>query len=111
MRRSQDLELEITESVFLRDIEEIVRTLSELKSMGVAISQDNFGTGYSQLSPAPRLLNRHFMFHKNVSDVHRKRYRKSSIDCIRRKPRPITRSRPFGHFSVDVCSDITSVTA
>ena len=50
-----DLELEITESVFLRDIEETVRTLSELKSMGVAISLDDFGTGYSSLNYLRRL--------------------------------------------------------
>src|ERR1700730_12834142 len=50
-----DLELEITESVFLGDIEETVRTLSELKSMGVAISLDDFGTGYSSLTYLRRL--------------------------------------------------------
>jgi EAL domain-containing protein (putative c-di-GMP-specific phosphodiesterase class I) len=50
-----DLELEITESVFLRDIEETVRTLSELRSMGVAISLDDFGTGFSSLNYLRRL--------------------------------------------------------
>jgi EAL domain-containing protein (putative c-di-GMP-specific phosphodiesterase class I) len=50
-----DLELEITESVFLDDIEETVRTLLELKSMGVAISLDDFGTGYSSLNYLRRL--------------------------------------------------------
>jgi hypothetical protein len=50
-----DLELEITESVFLRDIEETVRTLSELKSMGVAVTLDDFGTGYSSLNYLRRL--------------------------------------------------------
>jgi EAL domain-containing protein (putative c-di-GMP-specific phosphodiesterase class I) len=50
-----DLELEITESVFLRDIEETVRTLSELRSMGVAISLDDFGNGYSSLNYLRRL--------------------------------------------------------
>ena len=50
-----DLELEITESVFLHDIEETVRTLSELKSIGVMISLDDFGTGYSSLTYLRRL--------------------------------------------------------
>lgn len=50
-----DLELEITESVFLRDIEETVRTISELRSMGVSVSMDEFGTGYSSLNYLRRL--------------------------------------------------------
>lgn len=50
-----DLELEITESVFLRDIEDTVRTISELRSMSVSVSMDEFGTGYSSLNYLRRL--------------------------------------------------------
>ena len=44
------LELELTEGVLLRNNEEILRTLREIKEMGVSLSLDDFGTGYSSLS-------------------------------------------------------------
>ena len=43
------LELEITESVFLADVEGIDATFSALKRMGVRLALDDFGTGYSAL--------------------------------------------------------------
>jgi diguanylate cyclase (GGDEF)-like protein/PAS domain S-box-containing protein len=43
------LELEITESVLLDNSEENIRTLRALKALGVAISLDDFGIGYSSL--------------------------------------------------------------
>ena len=44
------LQLEITESIFINDIELIIGKLSELKSQGFEIVMDDFGTGYSCLS-------------------------------------------------------------
>jgi EAL domain-containing protein (putative c-di-GMP-specific phosphodiesterase class I) len=44
------LELELTESILLRNIEETLATLADIKSMGVHLSIDDFGTGYSSLS-------------------------------------------------------------
>jgi diguanylate cyclase (GGDEF)-like protein/PAS domain S-box-containing protein len=44
------LELEITESMVMRDIENATRVLSELRKMGVRIAIDDFGVGYSSLA-------------------------------------------------------------
>jgi len=44
------LELEITESAFIHDLERAKRTLEQLQSLGVRVWLDDFGTGYSSLS-------------------------------------------------------------
>ena len=44
------LELEITESTLMHDVDKAVSTLKAFKDMGVRIAIDDFGTGYSSLS-------------------------------------------------------------
>ncbi len=44
------LELELTENVFMRNTDYTVDTLTKIRSMGVNLSLDDFGTGFSSLS-------------------------------------------------------------
>lgn len=46
---SRYLEVELTESVMIRDMESSLRQIAQLREMGVSVSLDDFGTGYSSL--------------------------------------------------------------
>ncbi|MES2317399.1 MAG: EAL domain-containing protein [Pseudomonadota bacterium] len=49
------LKLELTESLLMDDVEEIISKMTSLKRHGVMFSLDDFGTGYSSLSYLKRL--------------------------------------------------------
>jgi diguanylate cyclase (GGDEF)-like protein len=75
------LELEVTESVLLAENELTLRTLHQLRELGVRISMDDFGTGYSSLSHI-----RSFPFDKikiDQSFVHDLSVRRDSLAIVK----------------------------
>jgi diguanylate cyclase (GGDEF)-like protein len=50
-----DLELEITESVVIDDVDSVTDTANAIRFLGVSLAMDDFGTGYSALSYLTRL--------------------------------------------------------
>jgi diguanylate cyclase (GGDEF)-like protein len=51
----QRLKLELTESLLVTDVDEVIEKMLALKAQGVGFSLDDFGTGYSSLSYLKRL--------------------------------------------------------
>jgi diguanylate cyclase (GGDEF)-like protein len=49
------IELEITETMIMRNIEQSIETLTQLRSVGMQVAVDDFGVGYSSLGQLTRL--------------------------------------------------------
>lgn len=47
---AQQLTLEITEGIFIDDLQYLIPVLNSIRDLGVKLSMDDFGTGYSSLS-------------------------------------------------------------
>jgi diguanylate cyclase (GGDEF)-like protein/PAS domain S-box-containing protein len=52
---AESLTIEVTESLVMADIDEYVKTLTQLRRLGVRVSLDDFGSGYSSLTQLHRL--------------------------------------------------------
>ncbi len=46
----ENLKLEITESMLMENVEEVIKILNQIKTCGIKLAIDDFGTGYSSLS-------------------------------------------------------------
>ena len=55
LHASGGLELEITESVIMADVKQVVASLQTIRNMGVSVAIDDFGTGFSSLSYLSKL--------------------------------------------------------
>jgi diguanylate cyclase (GGDEF)-like protein len=70
-----DLEVEITESIAIKDLDTTIATLESLRGIGVKIALDDFGTGYSSLAalkylPLDRLkIDRSFISELTANSV------------------------------------------
>ena len=67
---AKHLELELTETLIVRDLDDLTRKMVELVGQGVSFSLDDFGTGFSSLSHLKRLpLSKLKIDRSFISDV------------------------------------------
>lgn len=73
--RPEYLEVELTETMAMQDIERTISILKEIQSMGVSVSMDDFGTGYSSLSALKLLpinilkIDRSLIYDININET------------------------------------------
>lgn len=81
----KQLEVEITENVLISSLEDSIHKLGELKAMGVGLSLDDFGTGFSSLTylrnlPVETLKIDKSFIDKLLEDSMQKDFVRSIID-------------------------------
>lgn len=78
------LQLELTEGIFMEDMEAAIQRIRDLRTLGVSIAIDDFGTGYSSLAHLKRFpldvlkIDRLF-----VEDIHRGTVNEALVHSIR----------------------------
>jgi EAL domain-containing protein (putative c-di-GMP-specific phosphodiesterase class I) len=80
---SEHMELEITESLLMGDNEDVNSVLNGISSLGVKISLDDFGKGYSSLSRLKMLPIDTLKIDKDfISDIHNEKDKVVLVDII-----------------------------
>ena len=86
---TNELELEVTESIFLKDSTELIRMINQLQDRGFMISIDDFGSGFSALNLLKDLnantikLDREFLSDSSNSTRGKKIIRNAmSLPCV-----------------------------
>lgn len=77
-----DIELEITESVFHKNSELIIDILNEIKALGIKIGMDDFGMGFSSLSSLSKLPIDYLKIDKSFIDKLGKSEEKELVSSI-----------------------------
>lgn len=91
------LELEITESAAMTDVESNILKLSQLKSLGIKFSIDDFGTGYSSLNYLKRLPVDHLKIDRSfLTDITQSDGGNSADAAIVRSVVALGKSMGFG---------------
>lgn len=77
------VELELTESALMQDIDDVLKTLKEIKELGFSLAIDDFGTGFSSLSYLRRFpIDRLKIDQSFVRDIERSPANESIVRAI-----------------------------
>ncbi|MDZ4941392.1 EAL domain-containing protein, partial [Clostridium perfringens] len=77
------LEIEITESILMNNIEENLKILKDIRDLGIKIALDDFGTGYSSLNCLRLLpINKLKLDKSFIDNIHTNKNDKDIVECI-----------------------------
>ncbi len=77
------LELEMTESILMKDEDKLLTTFSRLRDLGLSLSVDDFGTGYSNLAYLSRYpINKLKIDRSFIADIDTRKDRKVITQTI-----------------------------
>ncbi|WDM31442.1 EAL domain-containing protein [Paenibacillus mucilaginosus] len=80
---SRYISLELTEGVFIKNVDSVIGTIEQIKDLGVQISIDDFGTGYSSLSQLLHLPIHHVKLDRSfIENIEADRKKAAVVQAI-----------------------------